>query len=119
MTILNERQEVINKWTSLYQNHILSQIHGDSDLILFGAGEVSQLIMCYMPRIFSQLKFCFVTDCNGIRLNGLETYHIDSLKDPTDYQVLIGVSQNNMLKAQELLLAYGYKEDQLISIYTD
>ena len=74
--------------------------------ILFGAGEFSQLIRAYLPKLWSKIEFIIVDDIQGVRGFDKPVFLINDV-DLHERDIVVGVHPMHCKAVEKRLLALG------------
>ena len=98
-----ERLSYFSRWVNA-EVRLLSQL-GDAP-VLFGAGEFSQLIQTYLPKVWALIDCVIVDDLRGVREFGKPVWHAKDL-DLRGRVVLLGVHPYSTARLSQRLSFQG------------
>jgi SAM-dependent methyltransferase len=114
--LLENRTRLLDAW--LNEDSRMCEILRDVDsIVIYGAGEFTQLIRAYLPKVWTKVKKLVVDNLEGIRAFDRPVYHIDEItaNDRNGYY-LIGAHKQSRSIIMKKLLERKIKEENIFSL---
>lgn len=112
--LFDDRVRLFSDWSA--QEHLIEErIDSGKTLLLYGAGEFSQLIRAYLPRIYSRVEVIILDNITGAREFDKPVIKASDSKIGGQ-QVLIGTHPATREAVKNKLLALGFDESNLITM---
>lgn len=106
------RRRLLTEWSK--QDKLLkSQLDASRPLLLFGAGEFSQLIRTYLPKTYAKVSAITVDSVLGARQFDKPIIEFGQLR-VTNQQILIGLNPSVRPAVEQKLSAAGFNQSQII-----
>lgn len=109
------RINLLLKW-SKQDGDVRNKIKSQDSLYIYGAGEFTQLISCYLPETFRRAKEIYVDDLNGIRYFVKPIKLIEDLRKQKNTKILIGSQFTSRKIMKSRLRNLGYNNIDFIDI---
>ena len=108
------RVNYLQLWSN-QQSLALEALDTKAELLLYGAGEFSQLIKTYLPEVYSKVSKIIVDDLNGVREfdRNIAIFSDSSLDN---CQILIGTQLSSRNVIKQKLLNAGVESKNIISL---
>lgn len=113
-SLLENRIKYLKSWSSSEKVTILKNWDNSKRYFLFGAGEFTQLVECYMPALYSRVMGCIVTDIEGARPLKKPLFEANSIPDKSSSIVILGVKRKSRNAVRRQLLDLGFHSANLI-----
>lgn len=111
--LFKKRMNYYDAWIKM-DKLILSKVK-KHELILFGAGEISQLIACYLPETFHYIKYIVVDNIKGIRKFNKKIYRFSDVVVKGEF-FLIGALHKNKKIIKTKLTDYRISAKNIIDL---
>jgi len=111
--LLRKRINYYNSWANA--DKIILRKARNTKLVLFGAGEMSQLIACYLPETFKYIKYIVVDNTKGARKFNKDTYKYSDIATKENF-FLIGAIGKNKKIIKTKLQENGISSKNIISL---
>lgn len=113
-TLFSERENLISSWSkyeaiSLQKRRIL-----EKELYLFGAGEYTQLVKCFLPNLYKHANGLIVTNKSGVRSFDKPIYCLSEIIDKTNTIILIGAKKSSRPVIKQKLANAKFLEENIL-----
>jgi hypothetical protein len=113
-SLYDARENLLERWSK--QERLLEPlIDSRRELLLYGAGEFSQLIRAYLPTIYARVEKIAVDSTIGARSFDKPVIAIGDIRFKTQ-QVLIGTNPSTRELVKNKLRGLGVKEANLLTL---
>lgn len=112
--LLQDRKSHLLNWMKQDET-VLGKLRDDVPILLYGAGEFSQLIRAYLPRTYARIATITVDDLTGSREFDKPKVELKSI-DPSSGQIIVGSHPASRSTVKEKLLNFGFSDDRIISL---
>nr|BFD31219.1 hypothetical protein GTC16762_08370 [Pigmentibacter ruber] len=110
--LLQKQQNYLNKWMN-EQKSLEETLNSVENIIIFGAGEFTQLIMTYLPNIWKKVSYLIVDNLSGLRQFNIPVFHLDEIDFDGKY-ILIGAHSCSHKIIYSKLIKHGVKESHIL-----
>jgi hypothetical protein len=108
------RCDFLRGWVEENKREVHRNLDESAELVIYGAGEFSQLIRAYLPRIWDKVSHLAVDGLAGCRDFEKKVIQLDSLK-LTNQRFLLGADASSRPLMKKKLVARGVREENIIS----
>ena len=111
--LLRKRIKYYNSWANV--DKIILRKARNTELVLFGAGEISQLIACYLPETFNYIKYIVVDNTKGVREFNKHIYKYSEVVTKENFFLIGSIGKNKKI-IKTKLQENGISSKKIISL---
>jgi SAM-dependent methyltransferase len=106
LSLLKNRREILSFWLK-EDNRICELLPNMSKVSIFGAGEFTQLVSAYMPKVWSRIDRLIVDSMDGIREFDRPVFRLLDIMIDESELFLIGAHKTSRLAINNRLISSG------------